>query len=96
MSIYISQINPNLISLIYDPKSKDNEADSAKLFGKFSKEISFSNFDDALVAEYILATISHKPENTNDSDLLYFLDFDVAILGKQSDRNHPYLTFPNF
>ena len=60
---------------------------SAKLFSEFAKEISLSNSDDIRVVEYIMATVSHKPANTSDSDLLYFLDFDVAVLGKQSDGN---------
>jgi len=42
-----------------------------------------------LVYDYIVATKYHKIEN-NDTDLAYFLDFDMAILGKDWDNYLKY------
>jgi hypothetical protein len=46
------------------------------------------------VTKMILATIKHEPDDPHDarSDLSYFLDFDMAILG-QSEKGETF-TFP--
>eukprot|EP01126_Amoeba_proteus_P000126 TRINITY_DN10053_c0_g1_i1.p1 TRINITY_DN10053_c0_g1~~TRINITY_DN10053_c0_g1_i1.p1 ORF type:complete len:219 (-),score=37.07 TRINITY_DN10053_c0_g1_i1:37-693(-) len=66
---------------IYQPTRNDNEDQSAKLFVEFSKETELDNQVVEKVCRYIMATKSHKID-IDDSDLKYFLDFDLAILGK--------------
>ncbi|KAJ3320829.1 hypothetical protein HDV06_004840 [Boothiomyces sp. JEL0866] len=75
-------VNPRAVFLaivfhdiVYDPISKDNELQSAELMKKL---VIVDN--DCLIAEqYILATIKHSLIN-QDSDLKYFLDFDLEVL----------------
>lgn len=75
--------------VIYDPKKNNNEEESAKLFSEFCDEaLELTGISSELkqtVTDYILATKSHKMPNPNDTDLAYFLDFDMTILGKPWD-----------
>jgi len=68
--------------LVYDPKSSTNEEDSVQRFDAFAKEAELNKTARTLVASYIQATKSHSLENLEDSDLGFFLDFDLAVLGR--------------
>ena len=54
------------------------------MYEDFAKEINQDEETRNKVKEYILCTINHKPKS-DDIDLLYFLDFDIAILGKDPE-----------
>ena len=89
---------------IYDPKSNRNEKDSAELFRQFfsaclAKEMKNVTFDIALTM--ILATEKHKVIQRSGimatKDTLaevamqkYFLDIDMAVLGKHRDAYFKY------
>lgn len=73
--------------VVYDPKALDNELQSAALMkqvclGFLSKERLEK------VYEWILATQKHQA--SEDVDLNYVLDIDLAILGSKSDRFTAY------
>ncbi|KAN0019411.1 hypothetical protein ACTFIU_002619 [Dictyostelium citrinum] len=72
--------------IIYDPTRGDNEEQSARLFLDFSKEVKLSEEVISDVNKYILATANHtkvKSDEESDTDLLYFLDMDLSILGTE-------------
>ncbi|XP_076462765.1 uncharacterized protein LOC143295085 [Babylonia areolata] len=70
--------------IVYNPESPTNENDSVELFKTFAEEINLSEELSQKVAAMIKATIKHLPEDEAcaDPDLLFFLDFDMAILGQ--------------
>jgi len=70
--------------IIYDVKKNNNEEKSAEIAKKRMNELNFSTEKINLCYGYIIATKLHKIEQ-KDSDLAYFLDFDLAILGKDWD-----------
>lgn len=78
--------------LIYDPMKFDNEEQSAK---KFTALLGghLPHTDANKVYNYIIITKSHTMEELgpNDSDLQYFIDFDMSILG--SDSLDTYLEY---
>jgi predicted metal-dependent HD superfamily phosphohydrolase len=81
--------------IVYDPKSNRNEKDSAELFQEFSKSISMPETTAKATEIMILATEKHEIIPMEDSPLLeavqaFFLDLDMAVLGKQSDA---YLSY---
>jgi len=71
--------------IVYDPKAKDNEAQSAVLFKQFGTEANIERVD--CIADFIENTTTHcteahmNPGQCGSEDLHYFLDFDMAILG---------------
>ncbi|KAI6649717.1 hypothetical protein LOD99_6507 [Oopsacas minuta] len=76
--------------IIYNPRAVDNEELSAVEFERFYQDITRGNYNrgklavnNTLVSQYILETKTHSvsPSLATDSDLLLFLDFDMAILG---------------
>eukprot|EP01119_Soliformovum_irregulare_P024809 TRINITY_DN8991_c0_g1_i1.p1 TRINITY_DN8991_c0_g1~~TRINITY_DN8991_c0_g1_i1.p1 ORF type:complete len:214 (+),score=35.68 TRINITY_DN8991_c0_g1_i1:424-1065(+) len=67
--------------VIYDPKRPDNEEKSAEMFLEFSQDWNESSERIAKVQHYIERTKDHKHDGS-DKDLAFFLDFDVAILGR--------------
>lgn len=71
--------------LVYNPQSRDNEAQSAKLFMDFAVEKQLTQVIYEVVYESILATAHHsvsaKFEITN-----YFLDLDLSILGAEASK----------
>lgn len=75
--------------IIYDVKKKDNEEKSAKLARRKMRELNIQTEKINLCYNFIIATKSHETDFT-DPDLAYFLDFDLAVLGK--DRNN-YLKY---
>lgn len=68
---------------IYDPKASDNELQSA-LFMQKSCEAYLDNQTIEKVYAWILATQKH--ESSQEQDLNYLLDIDLAILGSNSTR----------
>lgn len=65
---------------VYDPRAPDNEEQSAALYLEFLKEVKESA-GIADVHAWILATKDHRRAAVTDSDLAFFLDMDLAILG---------------
>lgn len=80
--------------LVYNPRAKDNEVESALLFMEFAKEASCSGLDEIsdLVDEYIKATIKHTMGESEDTDLALFLDLDLSILGSDPSTYETYST----
>lgn len=70
---------------IYNPQKNDNEEQSAVVAQQYLSLLSANNeitIDIPKIVKYILATKSHSnPEN--DSDLQWFLDFDLSVLGAE-------------
>lgn len=64
---------------IYDSWKSDNEELSAEMAKEFLIKINYPEYKIEKVLSYILATKTH--ESNGDSDLNFFLDFDLAILG---------------
>jgi len=69
--------------VIYDPKRSDNELLSIELFKDFTKEVEKAKPFEDQVSKYIRCTIDHKLGAEKDLDLEYFMDFDMAVLGKE-------------
>jgi predicted metal-dependent HD superfamily phosphohydrolase len=81
--------------LVYDPRSKTNEADSANLFKQFADEAKLNSRKQSLVesvVDMILQTANHMGVNveTASADKLVFLDLDLAILGSPNDAYSTY------
>ena len=71
---------------IYDAQSATNEEDSAKLFEEFADEVGIAKTNPSLkttVVDFIVATKKHEISSRNPRALALFLDFDMAVLGKQ-------------
>lgn len=69
---------------IYDPRSSTNEVDSAELFRKFAAT-SQQDVNVEEVVALILATQHHVVSPDNSPTLAYFLDLDMAVLGKERE-----------
>ena len=69
--------------IVYDPQASDNEEQSADLMQKKCGHL-LSSDQIKKVYAWILATKKHKP--SNDQDLNYLLDIDLAILGSSRSR----------
>lgn len=96
---YFKKLNqPELVVLaiffhdiIYDPKANDNEEESAEVFSKFSKEAGNLEADKTdAVMKWILQTKSHSVKENSDNDLQFFLDMDMAVLGRPSEGYKKY------
>jgi predicted metal-dependent HD superfamily phosphohydrolase len=81
-------------SIVYDPKAKDNEHESAKVFQEFTRD---STIDQAgYISDLIEATAGHcteahmDPKEYGSDDVHFFLDFDMAILGAERDQYEEY------
>lgn len=74
---------------VYDPRKNDNEKLSAELAVKCLKQISLPKEKIAKIEKIILATEKHSAE-TLDADSKIFLDFDLVILGAESDIYKEY------
>jgi predicted metal-dependent HD superfamily phosphohydrolase len=79
---------------IYDPLSSHNEENSAELWMEFVQAIEPPEITPAAAAEvrdWILATKHHlQTTPAAESELAYFLDFDLAILGSEPARYEEY------
>lgn len=78
---------------VYDSKAGDNEEQSAQLARSILEELGVAPDTIDSVAGYILATKTHDlPPNTDpNSDLAFFLDIDMSILGSNSQRYAEYV-----
>uniref|UniRef100_A0A6B2LIX7 HD domain-containing protein n=1 Tax=Arcella intermedia TaxID=1963864 RepID=A0A6B2LIX7_9EUKA len=69
--------------VIYTPSQNNNEEMSAELYRTFCDEARPPTDLHQPVHDYILSTKAHKvTSDCADRDLKYFLDFDLAVLGK--------------
>ncbi len=66
--------------IIYNATQNDNEEQSAVLAKKYLYELGCSEAQISTVTDYILATKKHPSSNT-PTDLQWFLEFDLSILG---------------
>jgi predicted metal-dependent HD superfamily phosphohydrolase len=75
--------------IIYDPKSKTNEEDSAALFRELLAAHLPADICDK-VDRYILETKKHAVSDSQDHDLKLFIDFDMSILGAEREEYAAY------
>lgn len=72
---------------IYDPQAKDNELKSAELFEQYlAQDLSIDIVQK--IKQWIVATQKH--ESTNELDLQFLLDIDLAILAASPERFAEY------
>ena len=72
---------------VYDPQAKDNELKSAELFEQYlSQDLSIDIVQK--IKRWILATQMHKA--TDELDLQFLLDIDLAILAASPERFTEY------
>jgi hypothetical protein len=72
---------------VYDPQAKDNELKSAELFEQYlAQDLSFDIVQK--IKRWILVTQKH--EATNELDLQFLLDIDLAILAASAERFTEY------
>ncbi|MCU4576517.1 metal-dependent hydrolase [Acinetobacter courvalinii] len=72
---------------IYDPQAKDNEMKSAELFGWYmAQDLSVEIVEK--IKRWIVATQKH--EVTDELDLQFLLDIDLAILAASPERFEEY------
>ena len=74
--------------VIYKASSSTNEEDSAKLAKQRLTEISYPTDRISKCIEMIMATKNHK--DSNDNDINYFTDADLAILGQNPEDYYEY------
>jgi predicted metal-dependent HD superfamily phosphohydrolase len=76
---------------IYNAKSSTNEEDSVKLFHKFADAIFMDPMLKSQISNYIMATKTHQQlSNKSDPSLDFFLDLDMAVLGKNPSAYMKY------
>lgn len=68
--------------IIYKPRAEDNELKSAEFAAYSLKAFGASKELIIKTKAFILATITHTLDDVQDSDLAYFLDADLSILGQ--------------
>ncbi|WP_171522266.1 HD domain-containing protein [Acinetobacter shaoyimingii] len=73
--------------VVYDPKSSENELRSAELMKDICSNI-LNEVRLNKVYAWIVATQHHQP--TDDADLQYLLDIDLAILASEKQRFEQY------
>ncbi|ENX59916.1 MULTISPECIES: hypothetical protein [Acinetobacter] len=72
---------------VYNPQAKDNELKSAELFEQYlAQDLSIDIVQK--IKQWIIATQKH--ESTNELDLQFLLDIDLAILASSSERFEEY------
>jgi len=80
--------------IIYEPKLNDNEIQSIGLFNQFGQQVNLNSQMKSDVEYLIQCTISHDisipPNNLSQSEVEYFLDFDMAILGEDRRTYETY------
>ncbi|MCW3463737.1 HD domain-containing protein [Chitinophaga nivalis] len=75
--------------VVYNVLKTDNEAKSALAAEKHLRQLGYPADKTALVKDYIIATQTHLPTQ-QDTDLDFFLDFDLQILGTAPDNYIAY------
>lgn len=73
---------------IYEPLRKDNEEQSAALATTALRQLAIDRVVIDKITHYILATKQHLP--TQENDLQWFLDFDLAILSSSPEIYEAY------
>jgi nicotinate (nicotinamide) nucleotide adenylyltransferase len=83
--------------VVYNPNSIQNEKDSAMLFEEFNQDVGIDTSISKAVVTMILATEKHQilPMPDVDEDMFqsaqaYFLDLDMAVLGKKPEAYLEY------
>lgn len=72
---------------VYDPQAKDNELKSVELFEKYmAQDLSVEIVEK--IKRWIIATQKH--ESTNELDLQFLLDIDLAVLAASQERFEEY------
>lgn len=92
-SVTILRLATFFHDVVYDPQSETNEVASAALFEEFCHEISLDESLRTSVKDLILATEKHKVIEDSSVEIWlqqYFLDMDMAVLGKQSSAYMAY------
>ncbi|MBN2893070.1 MAG: hypothetical protein JXL97_14470 [Bacteroidales bacterium] len=74
--------------IIYNPQAKDNEEQSADLMKNSLSKINFPSEKINNCYDQIIATKSHSPTLSKDTNFL--LDADLAILGQTSEKYQNY------
>lgn len=97
---YLAQLhNPAVVGfailyhdVVYNTERRDNEESSAAMAKKHLQLLHFRKSYIQDVEDFILATQHHQlPEGMEDNtDLQYFLDFDLAVLGLSSQQYVDY------
>lgn len=75
--------------IVYDPKAGDNEEQSALMFQETIGPLLDANMCQ-VVCDYIIATKKHDVSSSDDRDLQYFIDFDLAVLGAERIKYTQY------
>lgn len=75
--------------IIYQPSSKNNETNSAQLAHELLHKQNINTNQLQHIQDFILATAQHQTTSTN-TDLSFFLDFDLAILASSTQRYKLY------
>ena len=75
--------------LVYDPKRKDNECNSASVAGYWLKKIGVSESIIKKVSQIIHVTEKHKSDDCLSN---LFIDMDLSILGSEPEK---YLEYAN-
>lgn len=76
--------------LVYDPKSKTNEEESAKIAEERLLELGIRKERVSVCSNHILATKSHRLGDNSNTDTKYFLDMDLSILGSEENQYLEY------
>ncbi|CAL1532438.1 unnamed protein product [Lymnaea stagnalis] len=76
--------------IVYNPTARDNEDRSVIIFNKFADEANLGITAKLAVTDMIIATKYHVLCNRDDSDLCFFLDFDLAIMGQKEEVYREY------
>ncbi|TGL44865.1 HD domain-containing protein [Leptospira perdikensis] len=76
--------------LVYDPKSKTNEEDSAKIAEERLSELGIAKDRVGICLLHILTTKSHRLGEAHHPDTKYFLDMDLSILGSDEEEYLEY------
>ncbi|XP_067677643.1 uncharacterized protein [Haliotis asinina] len=74
--------------IVYDPKSSSNEQDSIQMFRDFAHEAELDAYLKDAAIQLIDATITHVA--VDNTDLKFFLDFDMAVLGRPAEGYSNY------
>lgn len=76
--------------VVYDVLSKENEKLSADFAARHLSDLEFEQATIDRVTTYILASSHHVASFSEDPDLAYFLDFDLAILSTDRTKYREY------
>jgi predicted metal-dependent HD superfamily phosphohydrolase len=80
--------------IVYDPRGKDNEAESVKVFEDFAGSLGLAEPMTKRVTELIERTITHTlpcgEDGRVDEDMKLFLDFDLEVLSRSREEYDIY------